>query len=181
MSKKSKVIDFVEQPDAVTCQSACIAKILGTTDVDGIRADLESMGEPGDPAVMGNYIHDRVQSYKFLSTGSLIDAKEALDDGCVVITHGWFTNSGHVICLVGHEPDPRTLSYRFIVDDPWHEFSFSDASYIGGTSGNNVRYSSYGIYAYCVASSSFDHAAEIYGQRVLLSSEKGAWLHIIKN
>ncbi len=58
--------------------------------------DLRSMGEPGDPIVMNNYIQPRVPYYKFLSTGSLIDAKEALDDGFTVITHGWFTNSGYV-------------------------------------------------------------------------------------
>lgn len=35
--------------------------------------------------------------------------------------------------------------------------------------------------AYCVASSSYEHAAQIYAEGKLLSSEKGAWLHIIKN
>jgi hypothetical protein len=180
MSNTSKVLDYVEQPNALTCQSACIAKVLGTRDVQGIRHALESMGAPGDPAVMGQYLKSRVQSYKFLSTGSLIDAKEALDEGFVIITHGWFTRSGHVISLVGHEPDPKTLSYRFIVDDPWAEFSFPTAHYTP-KSGNNIRYSSYGMYAYCVASSSYENAAALYSKGVLLSSEKGAWLHVVKN
>jgi len=177
----SKILDYVAQPDPYTCQSACIAKVLGTTDVKEVRAELEAIGTPGDPAVMGQYLKSRVKSYKFLSTGSLLDAKDALDDGFVIITHGWFTNSGHVICLVGHEPDQKTLSYRFIVDDPWAEFSFSDAQYISDSVGDNVRYSSYGMYAYCVASSSHKHAGQIYAEGKLLSSEKGAWLHIIKN
>ncbi|AFY66186.1 hypothetical protein [Geitlerinema sp. PCC 7407] len=177
----SKILDYVPQPDAHTCQSACIAKVLGTTNVAEIRSALNSIGTPGDPHVMGDYLKSRVKSYKFLESGSLIDAKEAIDDGCVVITHGWFTQSGHVICLIGHEPDSRTLSYRFIVDDPWEEFNFPDARYIPGRSGDNVRYSSYGVYAYCVASSSYEHAAQIYAQGQLMSSEKGAWLHIIKN
>lgn len=177
----TKVLDYVAQPNAYTCQSACIAKVLGTTDVEGIRAALEAIGTPGSPATMGEYLKPRVQSYKFLMSGSLEDAKDALDEGCVIITHGWFTGSGHVITLVGYEPDPVTLSYRFIVDDPWMEFSFPDAQYIPGSSGDNLRYSSYGIYAYCVASSSLDHATRIYAQGRLLSSEKGAWLHIIKN
>lgn len=155
--------------------------MLGTTDVEGIRAALEAIGEPGSPEVMGQYLESRVQSYKFLLSGSLEDAKTALDQGCVVITHGWFTESGHVITLVGYKPDPQTLSYRFIVDDPWLEFSFSDAQYIPDRAGNNVSYSSYGIYAYCVASSSYENAKQIYAQGALLSSEKGAWLHIIKN
>jgi hypothetical protein len=177
----SKVLDYVAQPDAYTCQSACISKILGTTDVKAIRAALEAIGDPGDHEVMGQYLKSRVQSYKFLLSGSLEDAKDALDDGCVVITHGWFTGSGHVICLVGYESDPKTLSYRFIVDDPWMEFSFPDAQFIPNRSGDNVRYSSYGIYAYCVASSSYENAQHIYDRGTLLSSEKGAWLHIIKN
>ncbi len=177
----SKILDYVAQPNAYTCQSACIAKVLGTSDIEGIRAALEAIGAPGSPETMGQYLKSRVQSYKFLLSGSLEEAKDALDDSCVVITHGWFTGSGHVIALVGYEPDPKTLSYRFIVDDPWMEFSFSSAQFNPNSSGNNVRYSSYGMYAYCVASSSNESAVQIYGQGKLLSSEKGAWLHIIKN
>jgi hypothetical protein len=177
----SKILDYVAQPNAYTCQSACIAKVLGSKDVEGIRAALEAIGTPGSPDVMGQYLKSRVQSYQFLVSGSLADAKNALDRGCVVITHGWFTGSGHVICLVGYEPDPKTLSYRFIVDDPWAEFSFPDAQYVPNSSGDNVRYSSYGIYAYCIAASSHEQAAQLYAEGKLLSSEKGAWLHIIKN
>ena len=177
----SKILDYVAQPNAYTCQSSCIAKVLGTTDVEGIRAELEAMGDPGSPEVMGQYLKSRVQSYKFLESGSLEDAKAALDEGCVVITHGYFTESGHVITLVGYETDPKTLSYRFIVDDPWMEFSFPDAQFIPNSSGNDVRYSSYGVYAYCVASKSYENAAQIYAKGTLLSAEKGAWLHIIKN
>ncbi len=177
----SKILDYVAQSNAYICQSACIAKVLGTTDDKGIRAALEAIGAPGNPDVMGQYLKSRVQSYRFLSAGSLMDVKDALDNGCVVITHGWFTGSGHVICLVGYEPDPKTLSYRFIVDDPWAEFSFPTAQFVPNSSGDNVRYSSYGVYAYCVASSNHEHAAHLYAQGKLLSSEKGAWLHIIKN
>lgn len=184
----SKVLEYVAQPDVFTCQSACIAKVLGTRDVYGIRAELETIGAPGDPAVIGQYLRPRVKSYKFLLTGSLSDAKAALDDGGIVITHGWFSHSGHVICLVGQEPDPDTLSYRFIVDDPYGEFDFSSGEYDPSKSGdnkkdfgNNVRYSSYGIYAYCVASAGFADAAALYRQKTLLSTEQNAWLHIIKN
>ncbi len=177
----SKVLEYVAQPNAYTCQSACVAKVLGTTDVTGIRAALEAIGEPGSPYTMGQYLQSRVKSYKFLVSGSLENAKAALDEGCVVITHGWFTHSGHVITLVGYETDPQTLSYRFIVDDPWMEFSFPSAQYLPNSSGNNVRYSSYGIYAYCVASRNYEDATQIYAKGQLLSSEKGAWLHIIKN
>ncbi len=43
----SKILDYVAQPNAFTCQSACIAKVLGTTDVAGIRAALKAIGDPG--------------------------------------------------------------------------------------------------------------------------------------
>lgn len=170
----------VAQPDAYSCQSACIANVLGVHDVHEIYAELAAIGTPGDPAVMGQYLQHRVQSYQFLATGSLLDAKDALDEGFSIITHGWFTGSGHVICLFGYATDQATMSYRFMVDDPWAEFSFPEAQFTA-KSGSDVRYSSYGLYAYCVASHSHDHAAQIYADRVLLSSEKGAWLHIIKH
>ncbi|MGV0025586.1 hypothetical protein [Phormidesmis priestleyi] len=130
---------------------------------------------------MGEYLRPRVQSYQFLTDGSLNDAKKALDDGCLVITHGWFTHSGHVILLIGHEPDPTTLSYRFIVHDPDGEYSFPNGVHDTSQSGEKVRYSSYGMYATCVGSADYDNAKDIYRQKKLLSSEQNSWLHIIKN
>ena len=177
---KTKTI-YVSQPDPSTCQSACIAMVLRTTDVDGIRADLKAKGIPGDPHVMGQYLAPRVDSYDFLLTGSLDDAKAALDNGSVVITHGWFTKPGHVILLIGYEPDPKTMSYRFIVHDPFAEYDFPAGDHDESKSGEAVRYSSYGTYAYCVASADYIHAGDIYRKKLLSSSEKNAWLHIIKN
>jgi len=177
------ILDYVRQPDSRTCQSACIAKVIGQqteAEVFSIRDELEEIGIPGAHEVMAEYLKTRVSSYSFLLNGSLDEAKEALDDGCVIITHGWFTPSGHVISIIGYEADPSTLSYRFIVDDPWAEFDFPNATFLA-KSGNNVRYSSYGVYAYCVRSQSYEHATELYASRALDSSHKGAWLHIIKN
>lgn len=172
---------YVPQPDPISCQSACIAMTLRTTDVDDIYADLSSQGIAGDPAVMGNYLRPRVKSYKFLIDGSLNDAKKALDDGCAVITHGWFTRPGHVILLIGYEADPVTLSYRFIVHDPWTEYNFPQGDHDDSKSGESVRYSSYGIYATCVASADYQHAHDLYREKRLKSNEQNAWLHIIQN
>ena len=179
---ESKILDsVVSQPDAYTCQSACIAKVLGTADVLGIRAELEALGEPGSPAVMGVYLRRRVREYQFLLAGSLNDARRALDSGYTVITHGWLSPSGHVLTLVGVEPDPGTGSYRFIVDDPYGEFDFISASYDTSVIGDDLRYSSYGLYAYCVASQDYWHAQRLYAERRLNPAEKNAWLHLIKN
>ena len=173
---------YVPQPDPSSCQSACLAMVLRTTDVPGIHAELELIGDPGDPTVMDDYIALRVKSYKFLLSGSLNDAKKALDDGCVVITHGWFTVPGHVILLIGYEPDPATLSHRFIVHDPWAEYDFSNGGYDDSSkTGESVRYSSLGIYATCVDSFDYEQACEIYRQKTFKSDEQNAWLHIIQN
>ncbi|MBD2033767.1 C39 family peptidase [Leptolyngbya sp. FACHB-321] len=173
-------IKYVPQPNSDFCQSACIAMALGTDDIHGIRNALVSQGIAGDPAVMADYLRPRVKSYKFLIDGSLNDAKKALDDECVVITHGWFTRIGHVITLVGYEPDPNTMSYRFIVHDPWAEYNFPKGDHDDSKIGESVRYSSYGMYATCVNSADYDHALEIYSKKRLLSTEENAWLHIIK-
>ncbi len=177
---KTKTI-YVPQPDPEWCQSACIAMVLRTKDVASIRDDLVSKGVAGDSGVMGDYLEPRVKSYKFLVDGSLNDAKKALDDGCAVITHGWFTHVGHVIVLIGYEVDPVTMSYRFIVHDPWAEYNFPNGDHDDSKSGENVRYSSYGIYATCVASADYANAHDLYTRKKLSSNESNAWLHIIQN
>ena len=175
---------YTRQPDARTCQSACIAQMLGKTsaeDVYAIRSALERIGTPGDPRVMEEYLKPRVISYRFDAGASLDDARKALDSGFKLITHGFFTKSGHVVNIVGYEPDPRTLGIRFVVDDPWSEFDFPSWSYPKpDKSGDNVRYSSYGMYAACVAGQSRDDAARIYRNGILNSSQSGMWLHVIK-
>jgi len=177
----SKILDHVEQPDVYTCQSAAIARVVGTTDVMSIRHALTQGGrEAGDPWNMGRYLEKYCQYYKFSPTASLNDARKALEEGCHLITHGFFTGSGHVIGLSRVEADPKTLSYRFNAEDPWYEFDFPSWSYTRN-SGNDVSYSSYGIYAACVASSGVSHAAEIYRRGELNSAMKNMWLHIIKN
>jgi hypothetical protein len=60
------ILSYVPQIDEITCQSAAIAKMIGYDDVAGVRADLEEMGEPGSPAVMGKYLRERVQQYRYL-------------------------------------------------------------------------------------------------------------------
>jgi hypothetical protein len=177
----TKILEYVPQPDGYTCQSAVIAKVIGSTKVDIIRSDLFKLGTPGDPYVMGKYLAKRVAEYRFLDDASLNDARKALNDGYSLITHGWFTGSGHVISIVGWELDKSKLSYRFICDDPWMEFDFKNWRYLPGTSGNDVRYSSYGIYAACVASSSLDSARRLYNRGELDSNKPGMWLHLIKN
>lgn len=188
---KSKILDFVEQPDVNTCQSAAIARVCGTTNVMSIRRDLLGFSSrrgsmAGDPYVMGDYLKDHTQEYQFIVDASLNDAKQALKNGYNLITHGWFTGSGHVIGLSPfpdgepYKPHPYTSSYMFNAEDPWYEFNFPSWSY-SRKSGNNCQYSAYGIYASCVASYSKSQAARIYRRGELNSSTQNMWLHLIKN
>jgi len=176
----SKILDYVAQPDDATCQSACIAKAIGTTDVMQVRRELLAScreGEiAGSPSVMGRYLRSRVKFYQFNATGSINDICEFLQkpEGRMVITHGWFTASGHVISIVGAEKK------GFIVDDPYGEFSFSLWQYIRPV-GNDRLYSYAGIYAACVAGGDIVDAKMIYARGELKMDFGNAWVHFIEN
>lgn len=183
LSFKTKVKSlFLSQPDAVTCQSACIAMATNDPDVLSVRNRLLNSGEAGDPYNMGRVLSDRLGSlYEFDENASLSEICDWLKNGELLITHGWFTRSGHVIVLDGVQIDPTNLSYRLDVRDPWSEFDFRSWSY------NNPSvqkfdgfYSSYGIYAACVVGQSASDSARIYRRGELDSQRKGAWVHRIK-
>lgn len=61
--------------------------------------------------------------------------KSALGNGFPVITHGWFTKSGHVVCVKGYE------NGNYIVNDPagkWNGCMYGSIN--GWVSGEDVRY-----------------------------------------
>jgi hypothetical protein len=191
MSIASKILDFVEQPDENTCQSAAIARVIGTNDVMTVRRGLLDISGrrgtmSGDPAVMGDYLRSRVQEYQFFADASLELAKESLAQGYNLITHGWFTRAGHVIGISPfadgepYKPHPTLNTYAFNCEDPWYRFHFPSWSYTR-LSGNNVPYSAFGMYASCVASNGFGHAQQLYRRGELNSNLKNMWLHLIKN
>ena len=173
--------NYVLQPDANTCQSAAIAMITGG-DVWAIREALTVDGSiAGDPTVMGNYLESRVSEYRFDIDASLHDMRSAIDDGYQLIIHTWLTGAGHVIKISGYEASPGNLSYRFICDDPWAEFSGSAFSYTDpDLSGDNVRYSAHLLYAVAVAGQSFGDARSIYRRGELDSNKGGMWCHYCK-
>ncbi|NJO48936.1 MAG: hypothetical protein HC840_05020 [Leptolyngbyaceae cyanobacterium RM2_2_4] len=171
----SKILDYVPQPDVVTCQSAAIAKVLGRTDVMQIRKDLLQMGTPGDPKVMSRYLLLRCAYYSFTDKGSLSEAVEFLKKpNRAIITHGWFTRSGHVVTLAANHPQ------GFIVDDSWGDFDFEAWRYISDD-GNNRTWAFAQVYAAVVASIGFEHAKNIYAARDVDMDYKNAWFHLIEN
>lgn len=173
----SKVLDIVYQPDELTCQAAAIARVIGSYKVDAVRQGLLNLGVAGDPAVMGRYMRPRVQEYKYNGNASLNDAIDALKDGYQLITHGWFTRSGHVIGISGWDEATKT----FNAEDPWFEFDFPGWRYLYDRDGNDAPYSALGIYAACVAGQGVGDAIDVYRRRKVDYSHPGMWLHMIRN
>ena len=178
MPNTSKILDYVPQPDEYTCQSACIAMMVGSTDVMGIRRSLleacTADSQPGSPYIMGNYLDKRVKEYCFHSAASVIDMVNWLSEGFTLITHGYFTN-GHVIVVNNHIND------CFVVDDPYGEFDAPSWTYTGNKHGDDVPYSERLIYSACVASGGKSEAASIYNGGGIDRGFGNAWVHTIRN
>lgn len=169
----------LSQPDAVTCQSACIGMAVGDRDIQGIRKKLQALGNPGNPYVMGKVIRQYGVNYKFDENASLSEVRAWLRAGEFLITHGWFSGSGHVICLDGLKADQETLSYSFDVKDPYGEFDAPLWKYKPNVKFFDGYYSSHLIYAACVRSVSVAHAQHLYNKKELDSNLKGMWIHRI--
>lgn len=196
----SKIVDHVEQPNSLTCQAAAIAKVLGQPSlhqINAIRSNLVAMGRErgtmaGSPSVMGDYLKPRVEHYAYSGNASINEIAEWVKQGrgFEVITHGFFTMSGHIIGVedVTYLENGRK---RFRVDDPWYEFDFPNNRYTN-RSGANVQYSDLGIWAYCVKALHSNNEAKGFYQKGFsrlndpsqlaeIENTKGAWVHYIKN
>lgn len=177
----SKILDYLAQPDGVTCQSACVAMLTGQLDVMAIRRSLLDLGEPGNPYVMGEYLKPRVTSYDFSDRSSIAEMVDWLQQGFTLCSHGYFTGSGHVILLSGHKND------CFFADDPWGEFSASGWTYSDNENGDDLPYSEKLIYAACVMGRSKSESQTIYqaggceNPNGIWRTFKNAWVHRIKN
>ena len=168
----------ISQPNGYTCQAACAAMAVGTTNVMGVRNELERIGNPGDPSVVGTYIERSLgrNRHKLSLNASINDMIEWLKAGEFLITYGWFTGSGHVIGLDGCMI--TETSRKFDVDDPWSEFDFGSWSYNkAGVNYYDGYYSELGIYAACVASSGPSDARSIYNAGIVDPNRKGAWVN----
>jgi hypothetical protein len=168
----------LSQPDASTCQAACIGMAVGDKDIASIRKKLTAQGVAGDPAVMGRVIKTyKNVNYVYDSNGSLEKVCEWLKQGELIITHGWFTGSGHVIILDGLVQNPATKGYSFDVKDPWSEFDGSSWSYNKTSKFFDGFYSEQVIYAACVAGASVRDAAAVYRAKQLDRKKGGMWIH----
>lgn len=167
----------LSQPDAVTCQATCIAMAVGDKDIQGIRRKLTAIGTAGDPAVMGRVIRSYGVPYRYEGDACLEDVYGWLKAGEFLITHGWFTGAGHVICLDGLRQVPRSSRYELNVADPWGEFDFPTWKYLPTVKFFDGFYSELGIYASCVAGASATDASRIYRAGEVDRTRRGMWVH----
>jgi GH24 family phage-related lysozyme (muramidase) len=167
----------LSQPDASTCQAACIGMAVGDRDVPGIRRKLLAKGEAGNPDVMAAVIRQYGRPYQLDKNASLAKCYEWLKAGEFLITHGWFTNSGHVICLDGLKAASEPGRYVFDVKDPWSEFNVQTWRYDLSSKFFDGFYSDLLIYATCVASTSAGTAQATYSRGKVNASKGGMWVH----
>lgn len=195
---ETKISDHLEQPDKYTCQSAAIAKVLGGSthhDVMKVRRSLLNKARArgsmsGDPSVMADYLEPRVQEYKYLPQGSLVDLLEWVSKGpgYEAIIHGFSTTSGHVWGVEDIHKQDQFLYFK--CDDPWYEYDFPNARFTQRP-GANVLYSEVAMWSHCVKAWSFGQAVEAYREGIQryyepgfvekIMKEPGAWIHLIRN
>jgi len=167
----------LSQPDASTCQAACIAMAVRDKDVLGVRRKLLANGDSGSPAVMAALARDYGADYANDGDATLEKVYGWLKAGEFLITHGWFTGSGHVICMDGLKVDPKKGRYSVDVKDPWSEFDGPSWSYNGTAKFFDGFYSELIIYAACVASTSVASARAAYRAGTVDRKRGGMWVH----
>ena len=167
----------LSQPDAYTCQAACIGMAVGDKDIPKIRRNLLAQGTAGDPAVMGRVIRTYGRPYKYESNANLAQVYEWLKAGEFLITHGWFTGSGHVICLDGLKARAINNRHDLNVKDPWSEFNAATWRYDSSSKFFDGFYTDRLIYAACVAGAGSLNAKRVYDSGIVDTAKGGMWVH----
>jgi hypothetical protein len=166
----------LSQPDSSTCQAACIGMAVGDSDVMGIRRKLLAKGEAGSTSVMAAIIREYGRPYVLDENASLAKCFEWLKNGEFLITHGWFTGSGHVICLDGLKVNTNG-SHSLDVKDPWSEFNARAWKYDKNSKFYDGFYSDLCIYAACVAGVSAADASRVYNSGKVDINRGKMWVH----
>lgn len=171
----------LSQPDAITCQAAAIAMATGTRDVQGVRRQLDAEAarrgsSAGDPAVMAAVIERTGVPYRYEGDACLEQVYGWLKAGEFLVTHGWFTSSGHVLGLDGLKQAGDGL-HLLDVKDPYGEFDAPAWRYKDGARFFDGYYSDRCIYAACVAGAGAGDAAAIYKRQELDIKAGGMWVH----
>lgn len=157
-----------------SCQVTSIAMVLKHYGVnihpdDLLRALGYDVSYPQNPHGLMHTYNEYAQYHgvpeiTLNDQGTIADLKEALDAGKPVITHGWFTESGHVLVVVGYDDD------YYYVNDPagtWNEQWYGEYDYAPSERQGQGKMIAYSKEAFEIAILSHN------------GRDKGtAWLHI---
>lgn len=114
-----------------SCNITCVAMALAYLGVKGngqgrlpdqlyryMEANNLSRHSPQDLAYLVNSRYGPGIKDDFRADRTIKDIIQALDTGKVVVVHGYFTQSGHIILIKGYDP----VKKAFICHDPWGEW-----------------------------------------------------------
>lgn len=171
----------LSQPDENTCQAAAIGMAVGDRDVMNVRRKLlrqasATGGSAGSPKVMEAVIRSYGWPYRLEMDATLGQCYDWLKAGEFLITHGWFSASGHVLCLDGLRRNPNG-SHDLNVKDSWGQFSENAWRYAGTARFFDGYYSDRCIYGACVAGTSVSDAERVYRAGKVDLAKGGMWVH----
>ncbi len=154
-------LDNSEDPYG-TCNVTSIAMVLSYLRAKRQRADVGFADELNayckakgldrhDPYDLAKVVQAYGCSDRFTKTASFEEVKEWLIQGYPAIVHGYFTPSGHIICLIGYN------ATGFVVNDPYGEIMYTPyhSYYDIYASGAGLTYSYGMIYNTCYVDNEF--------------------------
>ena len=146
--------------------------------MEAIKHALSSTPPYGSPMSMALWATSRVHGYEFCGDASIEECRQWLEQGDLLIAHGWFTPHRHAIVLdgvseveagsewmslfrlPGSRPDPPAL--RFTVCDPWSMFDAKAWAYLKSGRLYDGSYPEDVLYAACAARGGPEEARRLY-------------------
>lgn len=88
---------------------------------DQFYREMERMGlDRHSPEDLSTFFNQKMsqagfkQRDKFVANGGVNDIRSNIDKGMPVIIHGYFTSSGHIVCIIGYDSDTQ----QYLIQDP---------------------------------------------------------------
>ncbi len=151
-------LDNTEDPYG-TCNITSMSMVLNYFGIKGQNNDSERLPDElhdwidargldrHDPACLAQVVDAYGVHDNFRQDATIEDVQEWLTQGNPAVVHGYFTSSGHIVCLIGYN------SYGFIVNDPYGEY-FAEG-YDTSSTGAGLSYSYELIKKTCMTDNQF--------------------------